>query len=119
MKNATLTLLGLLGALAAGVPGFSQEPRLVPTSPAPAVIYPDGPPSGAPCVPSKCFGWTRACFPRCGCPDDYCPTPLPRQCWEPYPPFYRCVPAGDCDPGCNGRRIDRLTWWFIPTPRAL
>jgi hypothetical protein len=58
--------------------------------------------------------WAHGCFPRCDCPDDYCPNPLPRQCWPPYPPFYRCVPAGS---GSSSK--DKLTWWFIPNARAL
>ena len=62
--------------------------------------------------------WTHECFPRGGCPDDYCPNPYPRQCWPPYPLFYRCVPAGDFA-GCRERGTDDLTWWFIPKPRTL
>jgi hypothetical protein len=38
------------------------------------------------------------CLPRCGCADDYCPNPLPCRCWPAYPPFYKCVPAGDSGP---------------------
>ena len=60
------------------------------------------------------------CFPRSTCPDDYCPNPYPRQCRPPYPPFYRCVPAGECaHPPCVGVGNEKLTWWWIPTPRAL
>jgi hypothetical protein len=59
----------------------------------------------------------RCCFPPNNCPDDYCPNPLPRQCWTEYPPFYRCVPAGDCA-GC-GNEKGKLSWWFIPKPQAL
>jgi len=72
------------------------------------------------CCGSGCGGlhWTRECFPHNACPDDYCPSPFPRQCWPPYPSFYRCVPAGDCA-GCRDRSTDDLTWWFIPKPRAL
>jgi len=62
--------------------------------------------------------WSHECFPRGGCPDDYCPNPFPRQCWPPYPLFYRCVPAGECA-DCRDRSTDDLTWWFIPKPRAL
>ena len=55
-----------------------------------------------------------------GCPDDYCPNPYPRQCGCGYPGFYRCVPAGErALPEGQGRGKDKLTWWFIPTPRAL
>jgi hypothetical protein len=61
--------------------------------------------------------WTHDCFPRNACPDDYCPNPYPRQCWPPYPFFYRCVPAGDCA-GCR-KRTDDLSWWFIPKPGTL
>jgi hypothetical protein len=68
---------------------------------------------------TNCGGlhWSHDCFPRGGCPDDYCPNPFPRQCWPPYPVFYRCVPAGDCA-GCR-QRSDDLSWWFIPKPRTL
>jgi hypothetical protein len=34
--------------------------------------------------------WDRHCFPRCGCPDDYCRKNLPAVCWPPYPPYYIC-----------------------------
>src|SRR5262249_14116661 len=56
---------------------------------------------------SGCGGlhWTHECFPRGGCPDDYCPNPFPRQCWPPYPLFYRCVPAGECA-DCRDRSTD-------------
>src|SRR5271170_3523471 len=67
-------------------------------------------------------GWKRsaACFPRCGCPDDYCPSPLPRQCWTAYPYFYQCVPAGSrCPkPKCETKK-DGWAVWFLPTPRTL
>jgi len=63
--------------------------------------------------------WTQACFPRCGGPDDYRANPYPRQCWGPYPDFYRYVPAGiPLLDQCETRR-DRRTWWFLPTPAAL
>jgi hypothetical protein len=58
--------------------------------------------------------WTVGCFPRCGCPDDYTANPYPRQCWPPYPAYYRCVPAG-----AGGLGKEKLTWWFLPTPQAL
>jgi hypothetical protein len=67
-----------------------------------------------------CCLWARCCFPRWGCPDDYCPNPYPRQYWPPYPAFYRCAPAGVCShPPCVGVGNEKLTWWWIPTPRAL
>jgi hypothetical protein len=102
--------------LLAGAPGLVPAPG--PVSPAPAGG--EAPACAAPCGGPKGCGWTAGCFPRCGCPDDYCPNPYPRSCWPPYPPFYRCVPAGNCGPadGC-GRGTGRLTWWFVPTPRAL
>jgi hypothetical protein len=116
MRNAPLVLLGLLGVLAVGGPASSQEPGREPATLAAACA-------------DALAGWSRpsrpccgaqGCFPRCGCPDDYCPQPFPRQCWPPYPPFYQCVPAGDCaGPGCRIPGREKLTWWFIPTPRAL
>jgi hypothetical protein len=99
--------LCLLGALLVCAPCQAQQagPVTIIIEPAPWEV-PVGGPNG--CRPAV------GCCPRHGCPDDYCPNPYPRQCWPPYPPFYRCVPAGDCTP-----RKDRLTWWFIPAPRAL
>jgi hypothetical protein len=91
MKRVTWTLLVLLCGLAVCEQGQAQE-------------------SGG--VTKNCPEATP-CFPRNGCRDDYRPNPWPRQCWLPYPPYYQCVPAGD------GRKKDKLTWWFLPTPRAL
>jgi hypothetical protein len=106
MKTATLALLWLQIALVA----CASEPA---PEPAPMLLTP------AKTCPSGCL-WTYGCFPRYGCPDNYCPNPLPRQCWPPYPPFYRCVSAGECGhPPCVGVGHERLTWWFMPTPRAL
>lgn len=101
MKTVPAVALGLLAALGAGPAVRGQQPT---EAPAAAHRWP-------------CPDWTRNCFPRCGCPDDYCPHPYPRQCWPPYAPFYQCVPAGDC--GCGGHGHGSLTWWFIPTPQAL
>ncbi len=97
MKHPFAVLVYLLIALAGSAETRAQEP-------APA--------------PQGCH-WTLGCFPRCGCPDDYCPHPYPRPCWPPYPPFYRCVPAGNCQPNACGRGQEKLTWWFLPTHRAL
>lgn len=118
MKHAAAMLLCLQVALVAGVPGRGQEPR--PVSPGPPAVSIDVPACGFHWEGPKGLHWTHGCFPRCGCPDDYCPTPCPRQCWPPYPPFYRCVPAGACaHPPCVGVGNEGLTWWFLPTPRAL
>jgi hypothetical protein len=111
MKSPLAALLCLLGAVAVWAPSWAQEAAPAPASsitPCPAAAEPYG-----------CH-WTRDCFPRHGCPDDYCPNPFPRQCWPPYPPFYQCVPAGDCAAAghCGPGKV-RLTWWFLPTPRAL
>jgi hypothetical protein len=117
MNNGSL-LLGLVGALAVTVPSRAEDLPPGPTCPPPA------------CSPTRTCArdegglgdcrWTWACFPRCGCRDDYCPNPYPRQCWPPYPPFYQCVPAGACThPPCVGVGNEGLTWWFLPTPRAL
>ena len=111
MKTAPAAAFGLLAALIVGLSVHGQQP-------APAQV-PACDDATARLRPRPCADWTRDCFPRRGCPDDYCPHPYPRQCWPPYLPFYRCVPAGDCGPGCGGRYDDRLTWWFLPTPRAL
>jgi hypothetical protein len=118
MRSAPPALLCLLSALAACGPGHGQEPGPLPAGS--ARISVDVPACGFHRDGSKGLHWTRGCFPRCGCPDDYCPSPYPRQCWPPYPPFYQCVPAGNCaHPPCVGVGNEKLTWWFIPTPRAL
>jgi hypothetical protein len=118
MKTASPMLLCSLIVLATCPSGRSQEPGRVPASAITGCTQ--GAACGFPGCGLNCFQWTLGCFPRCGCPDDYCPNPYPKQCWPPYPPFYRCVPAGDCARSCGGGEgKDRLTWWFIPTPRAL
>jgi hypothetical protein len=109
MKRTVAVILSLLGALAVCAPALGQPP-----ADAPAPAWP----------PQNCrrtgLGWASSCFPRCGCLDDYCPHPYPRQCCPPYPAFYTCAPAGDCAAaGACGRQSDRLTWWFLPTPQAL
>jgi hypothetical protein len=117
MNNASV-VLGLVCVVACCGLGPGQEPGPAPASPCA---------SCTPCATGEscggntgCCRWTCSCFPRGGCPDDYCPHPLPRQCWPPYPPFYRCVPAGHCaHPPCVGVGNENLTWWWIPTPRAL
>jgi hypothetical protein len=115
MKNASAVLPGLLSALVACAPACAQEP-----GPGTSPTCTAGQPSGLPCAGPHGLHWTRDCFPPNCCPDDYCPHPFPRQCWPPYPPFYQCVPEGDCArPGCGGNGTSRLTWWFLPTPRAL
>src|SRR5215831_14390266 len=115
MKRASPAILFLLSALVACAPGFGQEPRQVPFT-----ACTEGPAGGSSCDGPKGLHWTLGCFPRHGCPDDYSPNPYPRQCWPPYPPFYRCVPAGDgALPGRCGSGKDKLTWWFILTPQAL
>ncbi len=88
--------------------------------PGPLARLIDGSTCSSPGIEGHGKRWAFGCFPRCGCPDDYCPHPLPRQCWPPYPPFYQCVPAGDCGQCPVGsHERDRLSLWFIPTPRAL
>ncbi|SRR6266849_6736217 len=112
---------------------FAQNPRAAiveaPTSAdgvacfrGPSALLSDAPPlTGRESMAPGCgLHWSRDCFPHGGCPDDYCGNPYPRQCWPPYPAFYRCVPAGDCAGyECGKSGQGRLTWWFIPTPRAL
>jgi hypothetical protein len=117
MKPAFLAPLCALGALVACTRGHAQEPKRPPDSS--VDIYAAAPACTSTCTGCNCFHWALGCFPRCGCPDDYTANPYPRQCWPPYPPFYKCVPAGDCGPagGCTVGK-DKLTWWFIPTPRA-
>jgi hypothetical protein len=116
MKNACRLLLGSLSALAVAFPVLGQERGSDPNRTLTTCAA--GPACGAEGHgPSH---WALDCFPRWGCPDDYCPHPYPRQCWSPYPPFYRCVSAGQCAPAPGvGVRDEKLTWWFLPTPRAL
>ncbi len=117
MKNASPALLSLLVALTASFTGFGQESGAVPGVPAPVRCEA---PASASYGGMRCWSWTLCCFPRRCCPDDYCAKPYPRQCWPAYPPFYRCVPAGECaHPSCVGVGNEKLTWWFVPTPRAL
>ncbi len=106
------------GAASAVRASFAFSPENVTTS---ALSSDMQPLNGCKCTTPGCgLHWTGDCFPRYGCPDDYCSKPFPRQCWPSYPPYYRCVPAGDCiGPACGSPGKDRLTWWFIPTPRAL
>jgi hypothetical protein len=107
MRTASMVCLCLLGALIVAGHLRGQGP-CTSCSAEGEVAGPNG------------LHWARSCFPRPCCPDDYCPRPLPRQCQPAYPPFYRCVPAGDCPgPGCTPHGQGRLTWWFLPTPRAL
>jgi hypothetical protein len=118
MTAACRVLLCLLSALAAVAPGFGQEPR--PATAGPVAPCAATPAYGSTGDGSKGLHWTDCCFPRRGCCDDYCPHPYPRQCWPPYPPFYKCVPAGHCaHPPCVGVGDEKLAWWFLPTPRAL
>ena len=116
MKTVSRSLMGLMVAIAATLPACAQEARPLPPKSIPACT--ESAKCGS-CGPTG-LHWTLGCFPRYGCPDDYCPNAYPRQCWLPYPPFYACVPAGDCCPryGCGQRNAD-LSWWFFPTPRAL
>src|SRR5262249_47154669 len=118
MKSITIALLGVFGAWVADCQANAQQPRPAPVRPC---IKCAAAPAGAPNSDEKTtFHWAAGCFPRCNCPDDYCPTPLPRQCSPTYPPFYRCVAAGCCyHPPVTGVGNERLTWWWIPTPRAL
>jgi hypothetical protein len=111
MKNTAAVFLGLVVPLAVCAAGLGQAPGQ-----GPCTVCTEGPP----CAGGQGLHWTTHCFPPNCCPDDYCPNPFPRLCWPPYPPFYRCVPAGDCGgPGCAAHGQGRLTWWFLPTPRAL
>jgi hypothetical protein len=118
MKTASSALLGLLGVLVTCVPVPGQGPCPSPGSPVSTWV--EAPPCRLPSASPDGCHWVRGCFPRGGCPDDYCPNPYPRQCWPPYPPFYKCVVAGNCGhPPCVGVGNEKLTWWWIPTPRAL
>jgi hypothetical protein len=118
MRNAIHLMLGLIGALAASVPGLAQESLPRPAAPLPT--WSPEPPCKSDPGGRGSIHWTAGGFPRCNCPDDYCPKPFPQQCWPPYPPFYLCVPAGECaHPPCVGVGNEKLTWWWIPRPRAL
>jgi hypothetical protein len=108
MRYFPVALLILASVLAMCPAGTGQEP----SSCSPACGSAGGGPKG--------LKWTATCFSRCGCPDDYCPHPLPQQCWPPYPCFYRCVPAGSRCPQTNCEtKKDGWAVWFLPTPRTL
>jgi hypothetical protein len=111
MTMTSRLLLICATMIAVSTVSIAQDPKSVPAT---ETVCPT---CGKQCGP-RGVHWTDGCFPRCGCCDDYCPRPLPRQCVPCYPPFYKCVPAGDgcccCDP--NKRK---LSCWFLPTPRAL
>ena len=113
MRNALVLSIALTGALAVTPWGLGQEATSCAYCPAHA--------ARPPAAWSHCLSWTlRLIFRACGCPDDYCPHPFPRQYGHPTPAFYRCVPAGECDhPPCVGVGNEQLTWWWLPTPRAL
>ena len=102
MTRAAALLLAVLTVAAV----HAQPPAL--TSPAPCC---------APPASAHDPRWALHCFPPNCCPDDYRPNPYPCPCWPPYPPFYRCVPAGDGAPSHHAR--DAATLWFLPTPRTL
>jgi hypothetical protein len=112
MKNSSLLTLCLLAPLVVVANGLGQEPGLACSREGDA----QRPGCESSCLSSRGLHWTRNCFPCKSCPDDYCPNPYPRQCWPPYPPFYQCAPAGNC---CRDTNNDRLSWWFLPRPRAL
>src|SRR5215472_5738662 len=112
MARSSLTLSCVFGLFVACTELRAQDAR--PTTAGTETLCASAPRCCASCGCLSGLHWTRVCFPRCGCPDDYCPNPYPRQCWMPYPPFYRCVPAGDCSrPRGDREGKDRLTWWFI------
>jgi hypothetical protein len=113
MKAPFALLLGLGLSLTVCSMGLGQQFE-------PDAQFIEGPPSCSSNGGPHGLHWTHACFPRCGCPDDYCPHPYPPPCPSPYPPFYLCGPAGDCGHAPVGSHArDRLSWWFVPTPRAL
>src|SRR5262249_6242174 len=134
MKTANLAILCLLSGPVNCTPALAQLPprSVIPTRPeTPAthaappntcgVVPASGscvaPPSNGCAAPPNAGCAAPASCPSICCPDDYCPHPQPVVCCPQYPPFYKCVPAGDCG-GCRDGR-DGLTLWFIPTPRAL
>jgi hypothetical protein len=99
MKNTLAVFVCLFSAAVAGA-----------QAPAPAV---EQPPSAAPGVIVQ-----DAAVPCQGCGDNSHPMPYLDSRW---PPLYRpAYAAGDWgrSPNVLGDR-GRLTWWFIPTPRAL
>jgi hypothetical protein len=114
MNKATLPAILVVSGMLIAAPGIGQDPS--PCS--------DRGANNPACAPAathttSCH-WAQGCFPRCGCPDDYCPHPYPPPCWPPYPSFYQCVPAGAWAPSTYGvPGKDRISLWFIPTPLTL
>jgi hypothetical protein len=112
MKSAAVLSWGLAAALLAASRSPGQQTRPEPCAPGCQAPPGAGPTTG--------LHWTYCCFPRQGCPDDYCPHPYPQSCRPAYPPFYECVPAGDCSPSrCREQARDGGTLWFLPTMRTL
>jgi hypothetical protein len=115
MKTISIGNMALILALAPC--GVSLGQDIVPTR---VTIHTKICPENAPCGTAAGCLWTQYCFPRAGCPDDYVPNPLPRFCQPLYPPFYKCVPAGEGCTSCgNGPGQPRISLWFLPTPRTL
>src|SRR5437868_6555953 len=109
MKKALGSILALVTCLIGYAYCEAQEPQ-----PAKQVsTWMEAPSCASPCASPICGNHSKCCtaaapflgcFPRSTCPDDYCPNPLPRQCWLPYPAFYQCVPAGQCRSDCANNR---------------
>jgi hypothetical protein len=118
MRTAFAAFLGVAIILVVGVQSRGEESKYPKAAPAPACT--DGPVCEKPCSGPGSSHWTNCCYPRSGCPDDYCPNSYPRQCWLPYPSYYKCVPAGACSrsDACAAQK-DKRSWWFVPTPQAL
>src|SRR5579862_807925 len=115
MERISIGNLALILALAQCDHSMAQQIAQMPETPNTKIYQGNGT-----CGSGTGCHWTQSCFPRNGCPDDFLPNPLPRPCQPPYPPFYQCVPAGPCGSSCGSGPVQsRLTWWFLPTPRAL
>ena len=118
MRTTLTVAMCVLSGLLVCSRAHADEPKYPKAECVPACT--DAPACGKACTGTSGPHWTQCCFPRSNCPDDYCANLLPRQCWLPYPSFYKCVPAGACarPDGCSKEK-DRRSWWFVPTPQGL
>ncbi len=117
----TKVLVCLLGLLAVGKFGNSAVAQESTHAPANSSALPcDAHASAARDCRSESDACKGNCFPASCCCDDYNPRPFPHTCFPTYPPWYKCVPAGDvtCCPQAYTKKVKR-SWWFIPTCNAL
>jgi hypothetical protein len=96
MKRCRTWIVACLIALSAAAWGVGGEPSCQEST---CFLQRLGPVGGwHPYGTTMLHWWPEHCFPCAGAPDDYCPKPLPRVCWPPYPPYYIWGPPEICYP---------------------